>query len=667
MAAALPELASPAPTSTTVRPNPNGLTLEGRSDDSLVILAPEYSNQTGLGLNATFATLLGDHSAVGLLVGGGADKQEWLLNVGFDLDKRQRLVFSAGQLRQNLEYRFLSGSDKARLTQNGGGISYQYLLGEGVLKQIELNGYLADTGSRDLADKTYAIDTATLYELWNDQRRIAGGKVTGLQGRLGFAPLPGANVKLSLGAERLDYDLQTGIERTQRVTGGIEWQQQLSNDLTLNAAADSNAAQNRYRLGLEHQLGSGQRIGLDLTNIQSRDSAPDDNRVQLSWTVPFGNSTRSATREALAAQNPTERRAAAPAPQRDVSKRSNGLLNKVAQRPAYLPSQVVAKVDTSAAPTRLIAVDKTAIPAGTSIDTATGIITVPLGVTVISITGITRDAAVFSNSGQFALSGNNLVVNPNLIVQPAVADTDTYIVSVNDTGGGTTLITLVVSRGSVNINSIVLTYISPAAPVAPTASAVGITGTAQVGLTLTGSYSYADANNDPQGTSTFRWLRNGVAITGATASTYLLVAADQGNTISFEVTPVSTVAPTTGTAVVSGATASVLIDLPAGFISQGGLIWTPNDIMETNIASWPLADNYCNTTTINGQTGWRLSTQLELSSLFSSGALAGQGWYLRETWSSTADGAGGHKYVRMDNGAVAAADDGVNMFVTCVR
>lgn len=92
---------------------------------------------------------------------------------------------------------------------------------------------------------------------------------------------------------------------------------------------------------------------------------------------------------------------------------------------------------------------------------------------------------------------------------------------------------------------------------APTASSVAISGTAQVGQVLTGNYTYADANNDAQGISTFRWLRNGVAITGATARTYTLIGADQGNTIRFEVTPVSTVAPTTGVPVTSGVSATV--------------------------------------------------------------------------------------------------------------
>jgi len=91
---------------------------------------------------------------------------------------------------------------------------------------------------------------------------------------------------------------------------------------------------------------------------------------------------------------------------------------------------------------------------------------------------------------------------------------------------------------------------------APTASSVSITddnaGTAVAGDGLTGSYSYADAENDAEGTSTFRWLRAGAAISGATAMTYTLVSADTGTAITFEVTPVAATGTTTGSAVTSG-------------------------------------------------------------------------------------------------------------------
>lgn len=86
----------------------------------------------------------------------------------------------------------------------------------------------------------------------------------------------------------------------------------------------------------------------------------------------------------------------------------------------------------------------------------------------------------------------------------------------------------------------------------PTASGVSITpSSAIIGDTLTGNYTYADVNGDSEGTSTFRWLRNGVAITGATAITYTLVAADNLQMITFEVTPVAVAGNSPGAAVVS--------------------------------------------------------------------------------------------------------------------
>ena len=51
----------------------------------------------------------------------------------------------------------------------------------------------------------------------------------------------------------------------------------------------------------------------------------------------------------------------------------------------------------------------------------------------------------------------------------------------------------------------------PNPPTPPTASSVFISGTPQVGQVLTGSYTYADAEGDLQGASTFRWLRDSIA------------------------------------------------------------------------------------------------------------------------------------------------------------
>ncbi|MBA0901827.1 MAG: hypothetical protein H0Z27_05615 [Candidatus Nitrotoga sp.] len=68
------------------------------------------------------------------------------------------------------------------------------------------------------------------------------------------------------------------------------------------------------------------------------------------------------------------------------------LLDQVALHSSFLPAQVVAKVDA----------------------------------TVSAIASVTLCGAPFINTGQFALSGaTNLVINSNLITQPAT--TDTYV------------------------------------------------------------------------------------------------------------------------------------------------------------------------------------------------------------------------------------------------
>jgi hypothetical protein len=94
----------------------------------------------------------------------------------------------------------------------------------------------------------------------------------------------------------------------------------------------------------------------------------------------------------------------------------------------------------------------------------------------------------------------------------------------------------------------------------PVASNVQVTGTPTVGSTLTGSYDFDDVDPaDLQGTSIFRWLRNGtIQVPGAIGTSYVITANDEGYKLSFEVTPVSlTGYPNTGTPVQSAQTVNV--------------------------------------------------------------------------------------------------------------
>ena len=672
--------------STSVMPSPSGVSAQSRFDGTKVSITPEYSNQTGVSLGVALATMLGDQAAIGILLTAGADKREYLLNAGFKIDERQRFIISAGQLKQFLDYAFASGTEKTEMTQNSGGISYQLQLGNEFLRYLEANGYLSKTASRDLADKTFAIDGATLYELWNDPRRIAGGQVSGLQGKLGFSPIDGSTVKVSLGYEHLSYDLLAGKDSINRPTGGLEWQQKIGHGYQLKLGAETFAAQQRYTIGIDRNIADGtagrHNLGLNLIGLQGRDGLGNDNQFQLTYSYIFGAGNNGT----LGNPNPANRMASGNNPQQSNPTGATfggNLLDQVAMRPSYLPGQVLAKIDKTALPIRLIAVDKTALPAGASISNATGDITVPLGIAVTGIASITRNLAAFANSGQFSLTGNNLLIRPSLIVQPAAGITDTYVVTLNNQGGGTTLATISVSHGSVKIDRIVITTstgdtTAPTTTAAPSISVAATASTASVSQTIneagTGYYLVqAAATAAPTvaavkaGTS-FAMTANTPAVvnlTGLTASTaykYYFVAKDAVNN--------DQAAVSAGLAITTTAAS-----LPAGYISQGWLTWMPNNIGPWSYlwfpgaTDWNTANTYCTSTTINGQTGWRLPTQTELSSLYRSGALAGQGWAGNGTWSSTPYRVGSHYALDFSGGSnVVGLSDGANHInVTCVR
>jgi len=131
------------------------------------------------------------------------------------------------------------------------------------------------------------------------------------------------------------------------------------------------------------------------------------------------------------------------------------------------------------------------------------------------------------------------------------ATATTYALVAADSGTTITFeVTPVAAIGTSPGNAVTSTGVA-VTNTAPTANNVTISGTAQVGNTLTGSFDYADVDGDAPGTSTFRWLRNGAPISGATATTYALVAADSGTTITFEVTPVAAIGTSPGNAVTS--------------------------------------------------------------------------------------------------------------------
>ena len=98
-----------------------------------------------------------------------------------------------------------------------------------------------------------------------------------------------------------------------------------------------------------------------------------------------------------------------------------------------------------------------------------------------------------------------------------------------------------------------------------------------VNWTLTGVYTYNDAENDPQSGSTFKWYRydnasgaNEQVISGATSVTYTITSADIDKYIKFEVTPAAATGNSPGNPVKSQSMlAGPVIGIPATYTVSG--------------------------------------------------------------------------------------------------
>ncbi|MDO9232444.1 MAG: DUF1566 domain-containing protein [Methylotenera sp.] len=615
-APSLPDLGTPAANTGSVQPNINaqgaGFNYRDNIGGKLISITPQYNQQNGTSIGGSLAGALSKNMAVGVLLSVGSDRNEWLLNTGFDLTSNQRFIFTLGQLSQKLDFNFISGKQKTQVRQDNFAGSYQYFLGKDWLNAAEVNAYISNTGSVNLGAKTYFTDTTSLYELWSDPRRIAGGRVTGVQGRLVFTPTSKSSLKLGFGGERLTYDLLTGNDSTTRATGSAEFNQRLDYGFNLRASANAGASQSRYALGLGKSFIDGSQLGLDVATIQGRDNTFNDNQVMLNYTQSFGGSTYAGN--PLGMNNPTLNNNALsnldaagapmnPAPVNTTATNptaanwASSLVDQVSRRPSFLPAQVIAKVDTTATPTRLIAIDKTAVPVGSSINTATGAITAPTGTPVSGIAGVTKNAAAFTNAGQFALSGTGLlVVNPSLITQPAVGVTDTYVVTMNNiSGGGTTLATVIVSQGSTKIDSIVMS----SGIITPTLSGLGLSatsvafGTAAPTITAPTSAS-SGAITYTSGTVGTATITSGGVITLVGVGTTIITAtqAADGNYASTTTTITLTVTAATpslsglglsATSVALG-TAAPTITAPTS-VSAGAITYTSGTVGTATITS----------------------------------------------------------------------------------
>lgn len=150
------------------------------------------------------------------------------------------------------------------------------------------------------------------------------------------------------------------------------------------------------------------------------------------------------------------------------SKQYNEFLHWVATQPAVKSYTVIALRDQRN--DRIVVIDKTILPAAAHPDLMTGDLIVDI-VPANDIAGVTRNGAPYINANNFALnsSKNQLIINTASLAVPPAGTTHTYAVTINEQGGGQTVITIDVQHGSVRISRVDIQRIGGAPDTTPDA------------------------------------------------------------------------------------------------------------------------------------------------------------------------------------------------------
>lgn len=273
-------------------------TLGAGFDTGAVSIGPEWSESLGMSLVGRLGYMANDATAVGVILEGGENVVEGVVNIGTEISPDVSALLSFGMLRENLEPS--GSSDREWVSQQMYGLAID-------AGQIGLEMFYIDSESTDNFDGaiTYGIEAV---------------------GRL---PL-GENAILAaaLGYQRSDWD-DAGLGIDEALTGSLDLGVRASDVLTLTAFADHDLSQTQYGLGAGWALGT---MSLDVEYVYSdaADSSqmPDDQRVFLTLSMPLGGGGVATRGSALPYY------ITASSQNRDGS----GILADVIRRPTYLPT-----------------------------------------------------------------------------------------------------------------------------------------------------------------------------------------------------------------------------------------------------------------------------------------------------------------------------------------
>lgn len=259
-------------------------------------LSAIYSKTFGLILEGKYSQLLNSSNALALELDGGKAERRVGITWGHVLTPHQRIKLTAENLSQKMDFDFDSGNVSKWVYQNAIGGSYEYLLTNKFIKDINLNASYSKANSQDLGSKDFSQSGV----LFRNYRRIAGATDKSASAGVDISPIKSTLIGLQLNYDDVKYDMryQKAPNQNDAGVGATISVHQLVNDrLQFSLLASDRKPYKDYQAEVDWLLnsapGSQLQLGLIGEKIDANFGLPNDNRVGLQLSYSWGGDSTS--------------------------------------------------------------------------------------------------------------------------------------------------------------------------------------------------------------------------------------------------------------------------------------------------------------------------------------------------------------------------------------
>ena len=261
-------------------------------------LGLQYSETFGAIFQGRFTQSIFKHNAISIGAEYGANQRRIDATAARALTHHQRVKVTAENLAQNIDFNFASGKTGEWVNQPAYGLTYQYLISNKLVQDLNLNAMYSRAISETLRDKNYVNASSTTV---TNLRHVAGATDMGASAGVDVRPLPSTLIGLQLNYDNVNYNARYSDNDAKNASGlgaTVSLNQLLSKRVKLQLLASNRKPYDDYKVGVSWLVpsaaGSQLEVVLSGDRLIAQTGTNNDTQASLNLNYSLDGDTKTA-------------------------------------------------------------------------------------------------------------------------------------------------------------------------------------------------------------------------------------------------------------------------------------------------------------------------------------------------------------------------------------